>query len=123
MNQLLVSRMLAKGGHAVEIVSDGGEAIARMEREAFDVVLMDVHLPGIDGVTATRRIRGLAGAAAATPIIALTANAMKGDRDGYLAAGMDDYVSKPIDASALQAAIARVLRSARAALPRDARVA
>ena len=122
VNQLLVGRMLAKGGHAVEIVRDGGEAIARIEREIFDLVLMDVHLPGIDGVTATRRIRGLGGDAAAIPIIALTANAMKGDRDGYLAAGMDDYVSKPIDASALQAAIARVLRRARVALP-DARIA
>ena len=95
----------------------------RVERGAFDVVLMDVHLPGIDGVTATRRIRGLDGAAAAVPIIALTANAMKGDRDGYLAAGMDDYVSKPIDASALQAAIARVLRRARAVVPRGPRTA
>jgi signal transduction histidine kinase/ActR/RegA family two-component response regulator len=123
VNQLLVGRMLQKGGHAVEIVRDGGEAVARIEREAFDVVLMDVHLPGIDGVTATRRIRALAGAAATIPIIALTANAMKGDRDGYLAAGMDDYVSKPIDASALQAAIARVLRGVRAEPERDARIA
>ena len=123
VNQLLVTRMLAKGGHEVEVVRDGGEAIVRVERGAFDVVLMDVHLPGIDGVTATRRIRGLDGAAAAVPIIALTANAMKGDRDGYLAAGMDDYVSKPIDASALQAAIARVLRRARAVVPRGPRTA
>ena len=123
VNQLLVTRMLAKGGHEVEVVRDGGEAIVRVERGAFDVVLMDVHLPGIDGVTATRRIRGLDGAAAAVPIIALTANAMKGDRDGYLAAGMDDYVSKPIDASALQAAIARVLRRARGAVPRGTRIA
>lgn len=124
VNQLLVSRMLALGGHAVEVVRDGGEAIARVERGSYDLVLMDVHLPGIDGVTATRRIRGLPGAAAAIPIIALTANAMKGDRDGYLAAGMDDYVSKPIDARALHAAIARVLRgSGGDALSRDARIA
>jgi len=123
VNQLLVSRMLSKGGHAVEIVRDGGEAIARIERERFDLVLMDVHLPGIDGVTATRRIRAMPGRVSAIPIIALTANAMAGDRDGYLAAGMDDYVSKPIDASALQAAIGRVLRSAGAALARDARIA
>ncbi len=113
VNQLLVSRMLAKGGHAVEIVRDGGEAVARIAEGRFDLVLMDIHLPGIDGVTATRRIRALAGQAAAIPIIALTANAMNGDRDGYLAAGMDDYVSKPIDASALHAAIGRVLRMAR----------
>lgn len=123
VNQLLVTRMLARGGHDVEVVRDGGEAVARVEHGTFDLVLMDVHLPGIDGVTATRRIRGLEGIAAEIPIIALTANAMKGDRDGYLAAGMDDYVSKPIDSSALQAAVARVLRRAHAAMPRSARIA
>ena len=58
VNQLLVTRMLARGGHAVEVAREGGEAIARLEREDFDLVLMDVHLPGMDGVTATRRIRG-----------------------------------------------------------------
>ena len=63
-------------------------------------MLMDVHLPGMDGVTATRRIREMT-ACAGIPIVALTANAMAGDRDRYLAAGMNDYVSKPIDAATL----------------------
>jgi len=71
---------------------------------------MDVNLPEIDGVTTTRCIRTMDVAYSDIPIIALTANAMAGDRDGYLAAGMDDYVSKPIDAAALYAAIARVLQ-------------
>ena len=101
--------MLAKRGHVVQLARDGEQALAWLEREAFDLVLMDVHLPGMDGVTATRRIRGDGRARAGIPIIALTANAMAGDRDRYLAAGMDDYVSKPIDAGALYAVIARML--------------
>ena len=81
----------------------------RLEREPFDLVLMDVHLPGMDGVTATRRIRAMRRRCARVPIIALTADAMSGDRDRYLAAGMDDYISKPIDTGALYSVIANVL--------------
>jgi signal transduction histidine kinase/CheY-like chemotaxis protein len=109
VNQLVVVRMLAKAGHEVEVAREGGEAIARLEARPFDLVLMDVHLPGMDGLTATRRIREMA-ACASVPIVALTANAMAGDRDRYLAAGMTDYVSKPIDAATLLGVIARALR-------------
>ncbi|MFO1142861.1 MAG: ATP-binding protein [Amaricoccus sp.] len=109
VNQLLITRMLAKGGHDVRLARDGEQALRRLERERFDLVLMDVHLPGMDGVTATRRIRELQPPLDRMPIIALTADAMMGDRDRYLAAGMDDYVSKPIDARILHATIARAL--------------
>ncbi len=127
VNQLLISRMLAKRGHAVQLARDGEQALARLEAEAFDLVLMDVHLPGMDGVTATRRIRAMAAPCAAIPIVALTANAMTGDRERYLAAGMDDYLSKPIDTRALYSVIARVLGAARADViepdARDSRIA
>jgi signal transduction histidine kinase/CheY-like chemotaxis protein len=112
VNALLVTRLLAKGGHSVKVAREGREALALIERECFDLVLMDIHLPGMDGVTATRRIRAMDGERAEVPIIAVTANAMAGDRDRYLAAGMDDYLSKPIDAATLYAAIARALRRA-----------
>ncbi len=109
VNQLLITRMLARRGHVVQLARDGEQALRRLEREQFDLVLMDVHLPGMDGVTATRRIRQMRPPRGRMPIIALTADAMMGDRDRYLAAGMDDYISKPIDTEALHDAIARAL--------------
>jgi CheY-like chemotaxis protein len=74
---------------------------------------MDIQMPEMDGMTAARRIRALPGALGAVPIVALTANAMKGDRERYLEAGMDDYVSKPVTAAALQSALARSARPGR----------
>ena len=109
VNALVFTRLLAKAGHGARVVRDGPEALAVLTREVFDVVLMDVNLPGMDGVTTTRRIRALGEPASGIPIIAVTANAMAADRDNYLEAGMDDYLSKPIDAAALFAAIARAL--------------
>jgi signal transduction histidine kinase/ActR/RegA family two-component response regulator len=110
VNQLLVTRMLVKAGHSVHVARLAEEAIARLDQERFDLVLMDVHLPGMDGVTATRRIRAMEAAHASIPIIALTANAMAGDRETCISAGMNDYVSKPIDAPTLHAVIAAALR-------------
>ncbi len=75
--------------------------------QPFELILMDVHMPEMDGPEATRAIRMLGGEAALAPIIALTANAMAGDREAYLASGMNDYVSKPIEVDDLIAAIAR----------------
>lgn len=109
VNQLLVVKLLARVGHAASVARDGEQALAMVREENFDVVLMDIQLPGMDGVSVTRHIRNMAGPKAEVPVIALTANAMVGDRDRYIAAGMDDYVSKPIDAKELFAAIARQL--------------
>jgi CheY-like chemotaxis protein len=95
----------------VQLARDGEQALRRLEREQFDLIFMDVHLPGMDGVTATRRIRQMRPPRGQVPIIALTADAMMGDRDRYLAAGMDDYISKPIDTGALHDAIARALET------------
>jgi CheY-like chemotaxis protein len=98
VNQRLAVRLLEKHGHSVEIAPTGLEAIHCLERQSYDVVLMDVHMPEMDGLTATRiwRSREANETGNRVPIIAMTANAMRGDREKCLAAGMDDYVSKPI---------------------------
>jgi signal transduction histidine kinase/CheY-like chemotaxis protein len=106
-NQMLAKAMLAKLGHTVDIVADGRAAVAAVQSRVYDLVLMDVQMPEMDGPTATRIIRGLAGPVATIPIIALTANAMVGDRESYVAAGMSDYLSKPLTLRALKAALAR----------------
>jgi signal transduction histidine kinase/CheY-like chemotaxis protein len=107
VNQAVVRAMLERAGHQSDTVGNGLEAVAATMRAPYDLVLMDVQMPEMDGMTATRRIRDIEDAAARIPIIALTANAMKGDRELYLEAGMDDYVSKPIDPVALFAAMRR----------------
>ena len=105
-------RALEKQGHSVVVANNGREAVDAWERDRFDVVLMDVQMPELDGLEATARIRELEqqrGVAEPTPIIAMTANAMKGDRERCLEAGMDGYVSKPVKRPALFAEIDRVL--------------
>jgi len=89
------------------MVANGREALAAVQADDYDVVLMDVQMPEMDGITATRKIRALSSPASRVPIIAVTANAMKGDREGYLAAGMTDYVSKPINPQEIHGAILR----------------
>jgi CheY-like chemotaxis protein len=97
VNQRLAARLLEKRGHQVEIVGCGGDAVTSVQEQPYDVVLMDVEMPEMDGLEATRRIREIeANTGRRTPIIAMTAHAMKGDRERCLAAGMDDYVSKPL---------------------------
>ncbi len=109
-NQKLAVGLLTKWGHEVAVANNGREAIEALNREAFDIVLMDVQMPELDGLEATRRIRaGEAGDAGQIPIIALTARAMKGDRERCLAAGMDEYVSKPINKRELYIAMAAVI--------------
>ena len=110
VNQLVIEATLKQLGHRCEVVSDGRAAVRRVAEKHFDVVLMDIQMPELDGVAAAREIRRLNGAAARVPIIALTANAMAQDRDAYLAAGMDDYVSKPISSRQLAKVIERVTR-------------
>jgi signal transduction histidine kinase/HPt (histidine-containing phosphotransfer) domain-containing protein/ActR/RegA family two-component response regulator len=101
-NRLLARAMLESAGHRVSIACDGAQAVAALSESAFDCVLMDCQMPVMDGVEATRRIREAEAAAGRhTPIIALTANVMEGDRERYLAAGMDAFLAKPFDRRAL----------------------
>jgi two-component system sensor histidine kinase/response regulator len=88
------------------MVEDGLAAVEAVRRGDYDLVLMDVQMPGLDGLAATRRIRALEIAKAAVPVIAITANAMAGDDERCLAAGMDDYVTKPFDRARLLAKVA-----------------
>jgi PAS domain S-box-containing protein len=97
VNALLIEARLKKLGAIVELVADGASAVAAVRSGGFDLVFMDVQMPVMDGLEATRRIRQLPGAANRIPIIAMTANAMEGDDRTCFSAGMDDYVSKPFD--------------------------
>ncbi len=112
VNQRLISRLLEKMGHSVEVAADGATALAAIERESFDLILMDMQMPVMDGVEATIRIRELEQKFAAhTPIVALTANAFDEDRERCLAAGMDGFLAKPVSAKAIEAEIGRVIRA------------
>ena len=107
VNQKVATRLLKKLGYRSQVASNGQEVLDAIEREQFDAVLMDCQMPVMDGFEASRRIRELeAETGAHLPIIAMTANAMKGDRELCLAAGMDDYVPKPVNVDALAAALA-----------------
>ena len=109
VNQFLAVRLLEKAGHQVETAANGRAAIAALEQNRFDLALMDLQMPEMDGLEATARIRERErGSGAHLPIIALTANAMVGDRERCLQAGMDGYLSKPIDSERLLAEIQRV---------------
>ena len=106
VNQRVAVGLLSRRGHVVQVVGNGVEALAALERSAFDVVLMDIQMLEMGGVEATRAIRAREeGTGRHTRIIAMTAHAMKGDRERYIAAGMDGYLSKPIDQAALFAAV------------------
>ena len=109
VNQMVIARYLQKLGHTCTLASDGIEALKKHQEDTFDLILMDVHMPGLDGISATRQIREIGGRLGAIPIIGLTARAMQGDRETFLAAGMNDYVSKPIDLRSLIAAMGRAL--------------
>ena len=106
VNQKLAVRLLAQLGYEADIAANGFEAIAAVERQSYDLVLMDVQMPEMDGLEATRRIRAGDSAARGIRIVAMTANALAGDREACLEAGMDDYVSKPIRPAELAAALA-----------------
>jgi len=108
VNQMVIIAMLRGASHTVDVAGNGIEAVEAVNTRPYDLVLMDIHMPEMDGVSATKAIRALDDAdRASIPIIALTANAIKGDREKYLAAGMDDYISKPVDQAALHETIAR----------------
>ena len=107
INRDVVTAILRKQGFIVEAAEDGSQAIAAMRRARYDLILMDVQMPQVDGLAATRTIRGLDAAAAAVPIVALTANAMSEDRAACLEAGMNDYIAKPIDHDEFVATVIR----------------
>jgi PAS domain S-box-containing protein len=104
-NRIVILAQLAKLGYEAIAVTDGAQAIKALDQQEFDLVVMDCHMPVMDGEEATRRIR--ASCKGHIPIIALTANAMVGDRERYLRAGMDDYLSKPVEILALKETLAR----------------
>ncbi|HET6847096.1 MAG TPA: response regulator, partial [Anaerolineales bacterium] len=107
VNQKLALRLLEQMGYRADVASNGLEAVESVQRQKYDVVLMDVQMPEMDGLDATRTIRKLT-SIAQPRVIAMTANAMQGDREMCLAAGMDDYVSKPIRVAELMEALRRV---------------
>ncbi len=108
INQRMALKMLEKQGHRVAVAEDGQQALDCLEEDSFDIVLMDVQMPVMDGWEATRAIREREAASGGhVPIIAMTAHAMKGDQERCLEAGMDDYIAKPIDPDALSAILAK----------------
>jgi len=109
VNQLLARSLLEQCGHMVSVAADGREAVDLLERQTFDLVLMDVQMPRMDGFEATAAIRAKEeGTGVHVPIIALTAHAMAGDKERCLEAGMDGYVTKPLRRKALFATIQEV---------------
>jgi PAS domain S-box-containing protein len=119
VNRELITTFLRKMGHTVEVATNGYQALGALDRNSFDVVFMDVQMPELDGIKATHEIRRREQERARTnsstpaphlPIVALTAHALKGDRENCLAAGMDDYLSKPVRRADLLGAINRVLQ-------------
>ncbi|MCF6285984.1 MAG: response regulator, partial [Candidatus Hydrogenedentes bacterium] len=109
INQKVAVRMLARKGFHCDVVFNGREALARIAEKAYDLVLMDCQMPEMDGYAATRAIRHAEqeGGGEHIPIVAMTANAMQGDRERCLAAGMDDYISKPVNARLLGEVVSR----------------
>ena len=113
VNQKLAVRLLEKRGHTVVVAGNGKEAVARFEEDdPFDVVLMDIQMPEMGGFDATKWIRALEAATGGhIPIVAMTAHALRGDREACLEVGMDAYVSKPIRTETLLAAMRTALHS------------
>jgi CheY-like chemotaxis protein len=107
-NQMIMSTQLRKRGYHVDLAVNGIEALTALRDCAFDIVLMDVQMPEMDGIEAARRLRTLGTRAAETPVIGVTAHAMSGDRERILDAGMDDYVTKPVDINDLIDKIVRL---------------
>ena len=97
INAVLATALIKRAGHSVDVATNGVQAVEAVKSGGYDLVLMDVHMPEMDGIEATRHIRELEGAPAKTPIVALTANAMASDRRKCVAAGMDDFLTKPFE--------------------------
>jgi signal transduction histidine kinase/CheY-like chemotaxis protein/HPt (histidine-containing phosphotransfer) domain-containing protein len=110
VNRLIAREVLRRMGCHVEIAEDGERAVEMVLAADFDIVLMDIQMPRVDGVEATRRIRAAGGPRSRVPIVALTAHAIASEREAYLAAGLDDYLSKPFKPAALREIISRWTR-------------
>jgi signal transduction histidine kinase/ActR/RegA family two-component response regulator len=112
VNQVVITAMLRQLGHACQVVGDGEQALERAREGTWDVILMDIQMPGVDGLTAARDIRSLEGPAGRVPIVALTANALLEEQRTFLSAGMDAHLSKPVDIRLLAAVLQRLGRRA-----------
>jgi PAS domain S-box-containing protein len=106
-NQQVIQAMLQSAGLQVDIVSNGVQAVERVNRQTYDMLLMDISMPQMDGMAATQSIRKLGGAVSKIPIVAITAHALAGDKARFLSSGMNDYLTKPIDKHALLDCISR----------------
>lgn len=105
VNQTVALRQLKKLGYEVDLARDGAEAIRLFQENKYPLILMDCQMPEVDGYEATRQIRQLANGHPPVRIVAMTANAMRGDRERCLKEGMDDYITKPVRVEELRAAI------------------
>jgi CheY-like chemotaxis protein len=112
VNQKLAMRLLQQMGYRADLASNGIEAVESVQRQTYDVVLMDVQMPEMDGLEASRRITATLSAGERPRIVAMTANAMQGDREMCLEAGMDDYITKPIRVDQLIESLNRVIQRA-----------
>lgn len=120
LNQLVASGLVGRLGFEVQLAGNGAEALSALEKEAFDIVLMDCHMPVMDGFAATEEIRRRERGGPRTPVVALTAGALVSDRERCLAAGMDDYVSKPIEPDVLSEVLDRWVDASLLASPAPA---
>jgi CheY-like chemotaxis protein len=111
-NQRVAASLLHKLGHEADVAANGREGVDKWRRVHYDLVLMDCQMPVMDGYQATAEIRAEERAARHTPIVALTALTLTGDREKCLASGMDDYLTKPVHLSELESAIERVRHAA-----------
>jgi len=109
VNRMIIERLLTKQGHRVVAVMDGHHCLRALDEDDFDVILMDIQMPEMDGLETARAIRARDDDKRDVPIVALTAHAMKGDRETFLAAGMDDYLSKPVDFNEVSRVLGRVV--------------
>jgi CheY-like chemotaxis protein/HPt (histidine-containing phosphotransfer) domain-containing protein len=117
VNREVALGLLKRHGHSVTVVTDGGQAVATARAGGFDVILMDVHMPGMDGTEASRIIRSFPAPAGRVPIVALSASVLKDEIDICFEAGMDEFLAKPLDPAALARVLARLGMSAAAAAP------
>ena len=106
-NQMVARHIVQKLGYLVDVADNGREAIDALRQEHFDAILMDIQMPVMGGIEATKVIRQMNSATAGIPIIAMTANAMQGDMEVCLQAGMDDYLAKPVDPDEIRALLAK----------------